>query len=175
MPELFSASNNNDICNKIDGFIVETSTITGVFNLSEKTIKFFVESISEEQFVCIKNTHSSIKTRICTSGEKDLYTLEIDDINQNIEITIGAVTNRFYIEFVDLIRQISLTSSEFCDKFNNIENYTIINSLNLDKAFFIENDSFAFALLDSEILGKLFGTQLIVKSDAAMIRFLQTL
>lgn len=175
LPELFSASNNNDICNKIDGFIVETSTITGVFNLSEKTIKFFVESISEEQFVCIKNTHSSIKTRICTSGEKDLYTLEIDDINQNIEITIGAVTNRFYIEFVDLIRQISLTSSEFCDKFNNIENYTIINSLNLDKAFFIENDSFAFALLDSEILGKLFGTQLIVKSDAAMIRFLQTL
>lgn len=173
--ELFSTSNSNDIYNKLDGFIIETSAIKGVFNLSAKTIKFFVESIFEEQPVYIKNTHGVIKTRICTNGEKDLYTLEIDDINQNIEISIGIITNQFCIEFVDLIRQIDLTPSEFHDKFNSIENYTIINSLDLDRAFFIEDDAFAFTLLGYEILGKLFGTQLIVKSDALMIKFLQTL
>ncbi|WUR02623.1 AP complex subunit beta [Vairimorpha necatrix] len=148
-----------------DKILVDHDSIKGEMFLRNNILILSIDVLEKDTFVeCITEGNTQ---KITLSKESKVPLCDISNVD-NVKIIFNE--SQYEVSIRNKISKHSITKEVWEKEFNRLTKYKLVENINMDEVFKIDDERFSFLVYDEKVYGRVYNDQIILKGNEKILK-----
>lgn len=149
--------------------LIDTNGLKGLVNIVGNSVVVQVDVVETPLTMYYEHRGQIHSRRVESEGVFPLFKLDLSTINSRFRLTIKRCSYEVFLDIRSFIHPLSCTRDDFERTFKTHTNDIVLDKFDMENVHPVDDTSFAFSILGSDVYGRRLGEKTILKGEREVL------